>query len=107
MYSRDIKYTKINDLIVPLDSNIAEDVALLNSKGYRTTASCGGHMDENICLIHIVFDKAYEVQAPKYFKWYKTGVEFRLSQSKPKRQEKYDLAMQEFKQWVKDLPNNT
>ena len=100
MYSRDIKYTKINDLVVPLDGNIAEEVELLNKKGYRTTTSCGGHMEHDICLIHIVFAKDYQLQPPKFFKWNKNGIEFYLGQSKPKRQEKYNLAMQEFKQWV-------
>ena len=41
---------------IPCDHEIAEAIAILNQKGYKTTASCGGH--------HSVFDK-YVVPWPK------------------------------------------
>lgn len=103
-----VRYIKIGDTIVEIDNNIAEDVVLLNEKGYNTVSSCGGHIDKGIYLINIVFDKDYQIQPPKYFKMNVkkrfTGLEFYLNASKPKKEEKYNLALQEFKRWVRDLP---
>ena len=43
-----------NVLAITVDANIAEAIALLNKKGYKTKYSCGG----DNCLPYIVFDES-------------------------------------------------
>lgn len=102
-----LKLKGIDDIIF-IDDNIAEEIVILNDKGYITTACCGGHLDKDIHLITVVFDKNYNLEPPKGFRWVKKGLVllFYITPNGYKPTEKYNKEMIIFKQWVKDLPKN-
>lgn len=100
-----LKLKNVNGIVF-IDDTIAEEVAMLNDKGYKTMACCGGHLDQDIHLITIVFDKNYNLEAPKGFRWTKKGLVliFYKTPNSYKPTDKYKKEMIIFKQWVKDLP---
>ncbi len=96
---------KIDGYDVEIDSNIANDIAILNEKGYRTIACCGGHIDQDIYMMSIVFDRMYDFELPKGFKQTRhRNIWFNYPLSTKKREEKYNRQCEIFTQWVKDLP---
>lgn len=102
-----LKLKGVNELVF-IDDTIAEEIVMLNDKGYTTMACCGGHLEENIHLITVVFDKNYNLEPPKGFKWVKKGLVlmFYIHFNRYKPTEKYNKALINFQQWVKDLPKN-
>lgn len=103
--ARQVKTVKVNGELIDIDDNIADDIVMLNEKGYTTIACCGGHSDREVYMMSIVFDKIYAFELPKGFKLDKhRNIWFNYPQSTKKREDKYNRQVEIFKQWVKDLP---
>lgn len=102
---RQFELVNINGRIVELDENIVDEIVLLNGKGYITTFCCGGHITEGEEGMYVAFIKNYNFKIlPNGFYEHKNNIEH--TKRKKKTEIEYDVALANFKEWVKELPIN-
>ena len=94
---------KISEEVKIYKSNILEEVIILNNKGYKTLYSCGGHTNEDEYGMYISFAKNHHFNIlPNGWFEHQNTINYKVK--KRKYDISYDVALQNFKIWVKQLP---
>lgn len=110
MDGRQVRLLTLGENQVWIDDNIADEIEMLNAKGYTTASCCGGHPLNGEMVITISFYEDYDFILPKKFKAKRKhgnlGIYVHYPFGDKLREKHYYQSLNDFKQWVKDLPNN-
>ncbi len=105
------------------DKRIAQSIALLNKKGYKTLASCSGHYriewpTQKITMAYVLFDKKYKFDSiPNNFIEDESDGRTLIFQNidlykndklkeRPEFERELDYICQNLNEWVNNIPYN-
>lgn len=88
---------------IEIDSNILNEIIMLNEKGYETKYSCGGHTEVDQYGMYVSFKINHNFKTlPNGWSENKNTINYK--EKKRKVDIDYQVALDNFKEWVKQLP---